>query len=322
MYLRIFLVALLAGLLASCTEEPINEVDTSPQLTTLDETASVGSGCIGESSHFFPNTLNLLKGDEHGNHGTIGDPTARGIKLPVYEGADFAFKGRVNGLNSDRPGYYIPYGPSPGYFNGGSGFWKWTIPWGNVYYADGTTEIPRNLRIEIRRVRSYYFSQRELRWIELDRTENGIDGAFYVNTFAGNENVEANLIYNERTLSVNLPGLDQVFHFYRGGSNSRVAVPDPADCVGLYSVCEARLVRADCNDPTDNRKGTRIYLGMGMDVWADEFADGNDSDFDHHGDAMFSRHRQLDASWRMYNGIALLNAGDINLDNYPPPLAW
>ena len=301
-------------LLSSCEYDLIEIIKGSP---TDEGDKGPDEICVSESTATIPNTIELVKGDEWGNHGTYDDPTAPGIALPVYPGADFTYNGRVN-----TNGYYVPQIPIPRSSDNAPEYWDWTIPWGNVYYPQGEENRPDNLRIEIRNLRSYYFNQARKEWIQIDFTENEIAGAFYVNDFAGDANDTADIVTHpeQGSISVTAPPIGSVFHFFRGGANARNQVDDPANCVGFYTACEARLIRGNCSDDTDNRNSAELYLGMGLDIWATENADGNDPAFEYHQDAMFSRHRALDANWQTYNGVALINDGSINLDAYPPPL--
>lgn len=307
---------LLVGLglsLASCDPDFFQQLAEENQEPPTEENCTdLG---VTEDAQEIANTIDLVKGDEWGNHGTYEDPDAPGIALPVYEGADFTFNGRVN-----TDGYYIPRIPIPRSSDNPPEYWNWTIPWGTVYYPAGVDDRPEGLRIEIRNLRSYYFNQERLEWVQIDSTDNGIAGAFYVNDFANDANVEADITtHNEQgSISVSIPPIGDVFHFFRGGQNTRQPVNDPANCVGFYTACEARLVRVD--DCADNRENAELYLGMGLDIWATENADGNDPAFEYHQDAFFGRHRRLDANWQTYNGVALISNDEINLDAYPPPL--
>lgn len=320
MRLQLSLVILLTSLtplLFSCEPETLEapQSDPAPLLAKKERQGNQRTG-VTEHSRRIANTINLVKGDEWGNHGTYNSPFAPGIKLPVYPGADFQYSGRVN-----RAGYYVPYTPIPRSSQNPSQYWRWTIPWGNVYYPEGEGRRPGNLRVEIRNLRSYYFNRAQRRWVRIDFTNNGIAGAYYLNDFADDANVAADITtHPQGSISVSIPLIGNVFHFFRGGTNSRQPVDDPANCVGFYTACEARLVKANVADKRDNRNNAELYLGMGLDVWATKDADGNDPAFEYHQDAMFSRHRKLDANWRTYNGVALVNNGTINLDAYPPPL--
>lgn len=318
MRLHALFPVLLVGLglslsLASCDPDFLLQPDGDDQDTSATQ-ACTGIG-VTEETPVIANTIELVKGDERGNHGTYEDPSAPGIALPVYRGADFTYNG--------RPGSYtIPEIPIPRSSDNPPQYWNWTIPWGNVYYPQGKEDRPENLRIEIRNLRSYYFNQARREWVQIDATTNGITGAYYRNDFAGDVNNQADIVTHDEqaSISVPVPPIDSVFHFFRGGSSSRQPVDDPANCVGFYSSCEARLVRADCADDRDNRDDAEIYLGMGLDVWATEDVSGNDPAFEYHQDAMLSRHRRLDANWQTYNGITFINNDTINLDAYPPPL--
>ena len=319
MRLHPLLSALTVGLLlslASCEPDFFLVLGRDGQDSSAVENDCTGVG-VTEDAPVIANTIDLVKGDEWGNHGTYDNPTAPGIALPVYPGADFTYNGRVN-----VDGYYIPYLPIPRSSDNPPQYWNWTIPWGNVYYPEGESNRPENVRIEIRNLRSYYFNQAQREWVQIDATTNGITGAFYVNDFAGDANVQADIVTHDEqeSISVSIPPIGNVFHFFRGGQNTRQPVNDPANCVGFYTSCQARLVRADCADDRDNRNEAELYLGMGLDIWAEENADGNDPAFEYHQDAMFSRHRKLDATWQTYNGVALLDNDTINLEAYPPPL--
>ena len=317
MHLQQLFILLLMGIasfLFSCEPETLEA--NSSSLAALD--AGDNEACVTQYSRTVPNSIGLVKGDESGNHGTYNYPNASGIALPVYPNADFQRRGRVN-----VDGYYVPFLPIPRSATTAPQYWKWTIPWGNVYYSEGAEAQDRlqNLRVEIRNLRSYYFNQAQRKWIPIDFTPNEIAGAYYIADFNGDRNSSANIVrHPEGSISVLVPPVDSVFHFFRGGPSTRKPVNDPANCVGFYTACEARLVRADCADRRDNRNRAELYLGMGLDVWATENADGNDPAFEYHQDAMFSRHRKLDANWRTYNGVALISNGTINLDAYPPPL--
>jgi hypothetical protein len=297
----------------SCEPETLEANSSSSAALNV----SNSGACVTQYSRTIPNTLNLVKGDEWGNHGTYNYPNGPGIALPVYPNADFQYRGRVN-----VDGYYVPFIPIPRSATTPPQYWKWTIPWGTVYYPESEEALVRlqNLRIEIRNLRSYYFNQAQRKWIPIDTT-NEIAGAYYIADFNGDRNSSANIVRHPKgSISVLVPPVDSVFHFFRGGLNTRKPVNDPANCVGFYTACEARLVKNDCADKRDNRNKAALYLGMGLDVWATDDADGSDPAFEYHQDAFFGRHRKLDANWRTYNGVALINNGTINLDAYPPPL--
>ena len=293
------------------------EPDLLRDLLTPQEEEGKDEICVTEESSVVANTLELVKGDEWGNHGTYDDPNAPGIALPVYPGANFQYNGRVN-----DNGYYVPLTPIPRSSDNEPQYWNWTIPWGTVYYPLGEEDRPDNLRIEIRNLRSYYFNQARREWVLIDSTSNEIAGAYYLNDFADDANEAADIVPHDPqgSISVSIPPIGNVFHFFRGGNDTRQPVDDPANCVGFYTACEARLVRDNCADDDDNRDEAELYLGMGLDLWAEQYADGNDPAFEYHQDAMFSRHRRLDANWQTYNGVALISNETINLDAYPPPL--
>ena len=304
-----------------CRDDDDNEAPPPPPVEEVSCTEARGEAS-GEA--IIPNTLADVKGDEWGNHGTSGfdERYDAGIALPVSPQADFITNGRVNGsalYEVEQRGSLIPFQTTPDYFDGEPGYWRWTIPWGNIYYPAGQQEPAEGVQIEIRNLRSYYFSETDLQWHEIDRTTNEIAGAYYVNDFAGDASISANIQYDNQDGKIFLdpPPIGRVFHFFRGGSSSRTAIDRPENVRGMYTVCEARIV-----GPASAVAASELYLGMGLDVWADEFADGNDPSFTNHGDIMFSRHRRLDCSWRSFNGVAMAGNANINLDIYPPPLEW
>lgn len=89
-----------------------------------------------------------------------------------------------------------------------------------------------------------------------------VEGAAYVEDFAGDESIPADIRVEEEGISVSPAGKGYNFHFW---TPNRSPI-DPDDIAGVFSTVEARLV-VDNPDLLDDRNQARIILNMGADYW-------------------------------------------------------
>ena len=312
------LLALLFFTAPGCEPEddgaPGDGLEACTQAGSVTDRGYVIEPCQVTGSEVVPNTLESVKNDVAQCHGPLVTTTCftgDKIELPGFPPeALIKYQGRTNYTERGGIGFMVPFIDGQ--------YWKWVIPWGNLYWNAAAETQPANVRVELRNLRGYWFNQDTKEWIELFNTPNDIVGAIYDDGFSDDTNYPATTDLTCSSQLVDLPPNGNVYHFY---ASERREVSDPAACRGFFVTYQARLIRSFCGEGGDGRPEADLYCGAGLDVWDSQFRDGNDPTFQYHGDAMFGRHRKLTEDWQSFNGLAMQWDEVINPDLYPPPFA-
>jgi len=180
------------------------------------------------------------------------------------------------------------------------------VPWGHIYACAEGNPQP-NAQVEIRDLRVYLLSKRTRRWTATP-PGTAIDGAAFVQDYAGNEHTQIDL-RRDRNGGITaglLPGRN--LHFWQGGS--RVAL-NPSDLAAVAVAYRARLVPSSV---TATLPSPCVIAGAGADYWPDM----TDPDPSRLQDAGIGRFKRLTARWRV---VAMTTATWAQLQRSPLP-AW
>ena len=141
------------------------------------------------------------------------------------------------------------------------GDWQAMIAWGQFYEpVEGNPAT--NTRVQIRNLKAYYLSKTDNQW-HLWQASKVVDGAAYVEDFAGDESIPADIRTEpDGSVSVAPAGEGYNFHFW---NPSRTPI-DPDDIAGVFTTVQARLVVDDPDQP-DDRAQARLILDVGGDYW-------------------------------------------------------
>ncbi len=136
--------------------------------------------------------------------------------------------------------------------------------WGQIYEdIDGSPA--RNVRVSCRDISLWLLSRRTGRWRQANASRR-INGANYVEDFAGNASKPADLRDEPRgAVSATLGG-GYNFHLY---ALRERAVIDPDDVAGVVSHYSARVIMDDPAGP-DERHLARYLASAGADYWLDK----------------------------------------------------
>jgi hypothetical protein len=134
--------------------------------------------------------------------------------------------------------------------------------WGQIY-ADSSDTRPANVRVELRNMETYVWSNSRNSWTRV-QAETQVDGAHYVEDFTGNSSISSDLRAEPDggTSTVMVSGHN--FHFWPTGQRGNLA--DPVDIGAVYTTVQARLIVDDPNGP-DNRSQARYLANTGGDWW-------------------------------------------------------
>ena len=241
------------------------------------------------------------------------------------------------GINSLNRILYSMSGPHEGAPHGVPSYWSWgqvpslqgaTPPagmsaitgWGQIY-SDASNTQPANVRVELRNMETYVWSKSGRAWIRVQGT-TPIDGAHYVENFAGNASIPTDLRaeLDGGTSTGMMPGFN--FHFWpRSGRGS---LSNPADVGAVYTTVQARLILDNPNGP-DNRSQARYLANTGADWWRTPtatFGDGTNNP-----GVGQSRFTYLSSNWtavNFYTGGPIASAPgswtEAQLGANPPPV--
>ena len=145
--------------------------------------------------------------------------------------------------------------------------WRAMIAWGQVYIPrEGSSAV--NTRCQIRNVVTKLLKNDGV-WYTVQTGEP--EGAAFVENFANNAAIDA----GARNESANGGGVSVIvgvgpwaghnYHYWPTGGRNYV---DVNTVIGVYTTCEARLIKDNPNGP-DDRASCRNILQMGADWWLD-----------------------------------------------------
>lgn len=187
--------------------------------------------------------------------------------------------------------------PRVGMGNDSKGF-RAFIPWGQLYEAEGGNPA-KNTKVELRTLKGYWLSKKTGKWSLLSTSDReGIEGNAYVADFKDDVNKPSGARVVGKGVVVGAGG-GYNYHFWP--KNGRVSI-DPDDIAGIFTTCEARLVRDDPAKP-DDRDRARLVLSIGGDYWK-----ALDSQWDQlktNGDAGIGRFRLVRKEWGWFNMCTL-----------------
>ena len=134
--------------------------------------------------------------------------------------------------------------------------------WGQIY-ADTSNTHPANVRVEVRNMETYVWSNSSRAWIRVQGASR-VDGAHFVEDFAGNAAVATDL-RNEAD-GGNSTGMVSGYNFHFWPTGMRGNLPNPSDIGAVYTTVQARLILDDPTGP-DNRSQARYLANTGADWW-------------------------------------------------------
>ena len=147
--------------------------------------------------------------------------------------------------------------------------------WGQIY-ADSSDSRPANVRVELRNMETYVWSNSRNEWTRV-QADAHVDGAHYLEDFAGNSSMPANL-RAEADGGVSTT-MDSGYNFHFWPAGERGTLTEPSDVGAVYTTMQARLILDDPNGP-DNRSQARYLANAGADWWRTttaSFGDGNNN---------------------------------------------
>jgi hypothetical protein len=175
--------------------------------------------------------------------------------------------------------------------------------WGQVY-------IPRagspavNTRCQIRNlVTKLLLKNGEWKTVQ---SSDAPEGAAYQENFANNASMDAGArkeAANGKGLSVIVgvgPTAGHNFHFWPSGGRATV---DVSSVVGVYTSCEARLIKSDPSGP-DDRAACKNLLQMGADWWLDKDV-GWKPDWSANSGVGSMRSKWVTAKWQVFQFCTL-----------------
>jgi hypothetical protein len=181
--------------------------------------------------------------------------------------------------------------------------------WGVVYQA-AESAAPRNTRVNIRNMRTYFLEKSSNTWKLLQSTSTPV-GAAYREDFAGDLNKAADLrLEPDGTISVTAGG-GYNFHFYPATR----AIIDPNDIGGIVTVFEARLITGDASKP-DDRSAAHFLCGAGADYYPTLTGSWPGNESFNPGVAL-GKMKYVLSEWRSF---AMTTLNDQQLDANPPPV--
>jgi hypothetical protein len=241
------------------------------------------------------------------------------------------------GINSLARILYSMGGPHEGAPHGVPTDWSWaqqpsldhvTPPagmsaitsWGQIY-ADATNTHPANVRVEVRNMETYVWSNSSHAWTRVQGTAR-VDGAHFVEDFAGNASIPTDL-RNEPD-GGNSTGMVAGFNFHFWPTGMRGNLPNPADIGAVYTTVQARLILDDPNGP-DNRDQARYVANTGADWWRTTSAPyGDGSNNPGVGQGRFTYVTNNWSALNFYTGGPIATAPgswtETQLKNNPPPI--
>jgi hypothetical protein len=196
------------------------------------------------------------------------------------------------GVNSVDRILFSMNGPHQGAPHGVPTYWSWAqqpevdavtppagmtslIGWGQIY-SDATNVQPANVRVELRNMETYVWSNGQQAWTRVQGTAH-VDGAHYVENFAGNTSIPTDL--RAESDGGTSTGMTSGYNFHFWPVAARAALANPSDIGGVYTTVQARLILDNPNGP-DNRNQARYLANTGADWWrttTTTFGDGSNN---------------------------------------------
>ncbi len=200
-------------------------------------------------------------------------------------------------------------GPRLGYGTKMPADWKAFVVWGQVYEpVDGSLTV--NTRVELRNIQALILSKKTGKWQQVQHSKK-VQGSYYREDFKDDINDQGTQLDGpEGGVSVKTsPGFN--YHFWT--PKGRIEL-DREDIAGVYTACEARLVREDVSK-ADDRAKARFMLSMGADYW--KAVDSQWDQFKTNGDVMIGRFRFIKSDWGWHHACTLSAEA---LRKNPPPM--
>jgi hypothetical protein len=244
---------------------------------------------IGQSSDaglkVIPNSIDLIVSDMQGDH--------EGPLDGVNPACKWCFHPRLNyGNDPNRGGY--------------SAFQFWGI----VYLEAGST-VPENVRIQIRNLRAYYFSKKDLNWhvLQKDTTMNGLH---YLDDFSGTPIKADTRVEADGSKSITMmKGYN--YHFWPASAKQKIRI-DPNDIGGIFTTYQARLIMD--NPAGENNLAKAKFLAQsGGDYYLyPPTGRGNPIEND---DVGMGKFKYLTKDWQSFN---MHSMSEEQIRRTPPPL--
>jgi len=212
---------------------------------------------------------------------------------------------------SGVPSFYDWFGGPRINLGNDPGKFSYFIAWGHLYTNNDFHGSTVAIRIQIRNIKAYYLSKKDLKW-HLIQSSRTVEGNNFIENYSQNAQNEANIRYEkDATLSVILePGYN--FHFWTKGGRSKIPIDD---IKAIFTTVEARMIPD--NDKVDlPAHECPIILGMSGDYWISPTASwagvGVNND-----DAAIGRLKCVATQWRSFS-MTTISEQDFLL--FPPPI--
>ena len=175
--------------------------------------------------------------------------------------------------------------------------WNAAIAWGQLYeWIEGNPAT--NTRVQIKDLEMYYLSKSDQKWHLLQKSV-GVDGAAYVEDFAGDVNKPADKrIEPDGSVSVKAGG-GYNFHFWSKLGRVKYPVNDVAGC---YVTVKARLA-VDKAELPDDRAKAKYVMSVGGDWWQNQTIAWDQ--WKTNADMGIGRFRFVTPEWKSFNMITI-----------------
>lgn len=214
-------------------------------------------------------------------------------------------------IPSGVPTYYDWYGNPRIHLGNSPGSFKYLMAWGHAYVRDDYNGPTCTFRLQIKNIKAYYLSKRDLKWYLIQSSEK-VTGSDFIESYVQNKHKSSDMrTEKENSVSVRLDkGYN--FHFWVPGKKVRIFGDD---IKAILTMVEAKLIGYD--DVISNEAdGCPIVLGMGGDYWIDEYSSwggvGVNND-----DVGIGRLKCVGTEWRSFY-MTTLTEDDAHL--FPPPV--
>jgi hypothetical protein len=186
---------------------------------------------------------------------------------------------------------------------------KYFTNWGQIYAAKGTKPVS-NTRVQLRNIKTYYYSKKENKWKQIQNNST-VTGKYYVEDFANDNNIVANERKEDQGgVSVKLT---EGYNYHFCDPNGRAAI-DTDDFAGVATTVEARLIMHDSAKP-DDRDDANYILSMGGDYWVSKDAEW-ESTWNNNFGASVGKFRAVTKEWKSFS---MHNLPDTTIIYNPPP---
>jgi hypothetical protein len=254
-------------------------------LSTISSVWASGKAPVSVSEGVvIPNSIDLVVSDMKGEHQARLDA--------VSPDCTWCLRPRLNYGNDPSRGHYSVFQ-----------FW-------GIVYLEAGTEIPDNVRVEIRNIRAYYLSKRDSTWHVLQK-DASMEGMNYPGDFKGNPIPSNTRLEVDGSRSITMiKGYN--YHFWP--LKAQKVKIDTTDIGGIFTTYQARLILDDPKGP-DNIGKAKFMAQSGGDYYLSKpTGKGNPVDND---DVGMGRFKYLTPNWQSFN-MHTLNEAEIRKN--PPPL--